>query len=726
MGADKRTAPAPEARGRGRDSCESATDLETTSSSTVDLEPTYAIATPQGDGPSERWDPGTITFAEYVQRAENPADRKQCGGLLAGTLAGGRKRREDVLTRSMATLDADDAEPGLLEAVRGLGVQALLHSTWRHTLEAPRYRVVLPYRREVTAVEHAHVSRALMSALGLEQFDPRSAYPEQFMYWPATSDPEQYVHEVIDGPLLDPDQYLARPLPEVPSQRQQEPVERLRTAPTAPASPRARAYVEQAVRGALEELEQTAAMPEGARDGRGRGWESGGARGGGLLHAHACRLVELSNRAPEGYPLEQAEQDYLRRAPAGEHRRFARHWSSALEHVGERAAEIPEEEDYSGMTIQLIDDRAPAHEEEPGLSHVDLSALLTDGKLPDPPRTSILHRTDGASLFYRGRVNRLFGDPESGKSWVLLAAAAEVLESGGTVVHLDLDHMDRAELVRRLAMLGTPLTVLGDPSRFRLYQPAEGPDLDRAVAESVRWRPDLVGLDSLGEVLPMFGLSSNSPDDYTAAHRRAVQPLADAGAAVVVIDHLAKAADSRGKGPGGTLAKGRPIRGASLRVATVRQFAPGQGGACRLTIDKDTAGGLRASCPPKGRSAEPQAGVFTLSQRSDGTLDWYIEAPRDEQAELPEVIDGAALEAVSKALEAEGPLSKNKTIKAVNLRGEKVPEVLAQLERGGYIRQFRHGAAHMAESVKPYRDGDPLDGSTDAEGEPSQGAGSTR
>ena len=52
--------------------------------------------------------------------------------------------------------------------------------------------------------------------------------------------------------------------------------------------------------------------------------------------------------------------------------------------------------------------------------------------------------------------------------------------------------------------------------------------------------------------------------------------------------------------------------------------------------------------------------------------------------------------------------------------------MLAQLERGGYIRQFRHGAAHMAESVKPYRDGDPLDGSTDAEGEPSQGAGSTR
>lgn len=369
MGADKRMAPAPEARGRGRDSCEPATDLETTSSSIVGLEPTYAIATPQGDGPSERWDPGTITFAEYVLRAENPADRKQCGGLLAGTLAGGRKRREDVLTRSMATLDADDAEPELLEAVRGLGVQALLHSTWRHTLEAPRYRVVLPYRREVTAAEHAHVSRVLMDVLGLEQFDPRSAYPEQFMYWPATSDPNQYVVEAMDGPLLDPDEYLARPLPEVPSQRPQEPAGRPSASPTAPASPRARAYVGRAVRGALEELEQTAAMPEGARDDRGRSWESGGTRGGGLLRAHACRLVELSNLDPEGYPLEQAERDYLEHAPAGERGRFARHWSSALEHVGERAADLTEE-DYSGMQLEVIDDRARGLEgEDPEVGH---------------------------------------------------------------------------------------------------------------------------------------------------------------------------------------------------------------------------------------------------------------------------------------------------------------------------------------------------------------------
>lgn len=42
----------------------------------------------------------------------------------------------------------------------------------------------------------------------------------------------------------------------------------------------------------------------------------------------------------------------------------------------------------------------------------DVATLLADG-LPDPPRTEILHRDDKVALFYRGKVNVLFGDPES-------------------------------------------------------------------------------------------------------------------------------------------------------------------------------------------------------------------------------------------------------------------------------------------------------------------------
>ncbi|MFE5775127.1 AAA family ATPase [Brachybacterium sp. NPDC056505] len=693
MAAEHATAPAPERGSRGSRRDDPVAQFDSTSSSDRGRE--FAVVT--AAGPDGIWEPTTITFDDYAEKAKHPADHKACGAVMCGTLTGDRKRRTDVLTRTMATLDVDQAEAGLIDAVRTLGVQTLVHSTYRHTTEAPRYRLVMPYSREVTPGEHVHVSRVLMHELGHEQFDPRSAYPEQCMFWPSTSDPEQYVVKVFDGPLLDPDQYLGC---ELPAERPREPAARPSAAVAAPASPRPRAYAQGGVSRAFGELQELVSLTERARDHKGRGWEENGG-----LHAHACSLVELSNLDPAGHPLDEIGRRFVGAAPAGEEGRFQHHWDDAVQHVGDRPAELPD--DHSGLQIEVIDDRTDGA--KPELTHVDLSALLSGGKLPEPPRPSILRRTDESPLFYSGRVNRLFGDPESGKSWVLLAAAAEVLEDGGTVAHLDLDHMDRAELVQRLAMLGTPLTVLGDPSRFRLYQPGDGADLSRAVAEVVSWNPDLVGLDSLGEVLPMLGLSSNSPDDYTAAHRRVVQPLADAGSAVVIIDHLAKSTDSRVKGPGGTLAKGRPIRGVSLRVSMLRLFSPGHGGACRLTIDKDTAGGVRASCPPKGRSAEQQAGVFTLTQQSDGSLDWYVEAPRAEGDPMPELVDEAALQAVSQALEqSQEALSQRKVATAAEVRPARVPELLEQLERGGYVRRFSRGQGRMAESIKPYRAGDPL------------------
>jgi hypothetical protein len=59
----------------------------------------------------------------------------------------------------------------------------------------------------------------------------------------------------------------------------------------------------------------------------------------------------------------------------------------------------------------------------------DVAGLLA-GELPDPPAPQVLRRSDGHALFYKGQVNMLFGEPESGKTWVALAAVTEVLGRG--------------------------------------------------------------------------------------------------------------------------------------------------------------------------------------------------------------------------------------------------------------------------------------------------------
>ena len=76
-------------------------------------------------------------------------------------------------------------------------------------------------------------------------------------------------------------------------------------------------------------------------------------------------------------------------------------------------------------------EEAATRDVERGL-YVDIDALLNGG-LPEPLAPSVLNFNDGVALFYRGQVNHVFGDPESGKTWVCLAAAADELRVGGSL-----------------------------------------------------------------------------------------------------------------------------------------------------------------------------------------------------------------------------------------------------------------------------------------------------
>jgi hypothetical protein len=220
----------------------------------------------------------------------------------------------------------------------------------------------------------------------------------------------------------------------------------------------------------------------------------------------------------------------------------------------------------------------------------------------------------------------LFGDPESGKSWVAYAAVVEALSGDRRAAIVDADHNGASEIVTRLLALGAVPRALADPERFRLAEPEDGEGLLAVVAELRRWRPACAVVDSIGEVLPMLGLSSNSPDEYTTGHRLVLSALARAGTAVVAVDHLPKADDARAHGQTGTMAKRRSVNGVALRVTLLEAFAPGRGGAASLTISKDRPGGVRAHCPVTGRSQ--LAGRFVMQPRADGSVDWHVTEPR--------------------------------------------------------------------------------------------------
>lgn len=265
----------------------------------------------------------------------------------------------------------------------------------------------------------------------------------------------------------------------------------------------------------------------------------------------------------------------------------------------------------------------------------DVAGMLDNG-IPEPPRPTICRRSDGVGLFYPGQVCNLFGDPESGKTWLGLAAVTETLAEEEPAAVLDLDHNGPEQTINRLLQLGADPEMIRDPELFRYVEPEDKAHLLAVVRDACQWRPVFVLLDSVGELLPTLGLNSANPDDYTQANTAVMKPLARAGACVVTLDHLAKNSESRAMGATGTTAKKRAIGGTSLRVAVHEPFTPGRGGSAYLTINKDRPGGLREFCPQE--KGEPYAGLFQLTEDGDG-MHWSVVTPADAPS-APPVSDG--------------------------------------------------------------------------------------
>jgi predicted P-loop ATPase len=111
----------------------------------------------------------------------------------------------------MLTLDVDSAKPTFLEEYTALSPYAtLIYSTHSHTPEAPRLRLVIPLKRDVTPDEYQAITRLLAAEWDISQFDPCSFIPSQLMFWPTTPSDGEYVFTEVEGAPLDPDVFLSK------------------------------------------------------------------------------------------------------------------------------------------------------------------------------------------------------------------------------------------------------------------------------------------------------------------------------------------------------------------------------------------------------------------------------------------------------------------------------------------------------------------------------------
>jgi len=152
----------------------------------------------------------TETVEEYRKMKKGGQDSiKDVGGFVGGHLKDGRRKKGNVLSRSMLTLDMDYGTSSIWgEICTFFPYQCCIYSTHKHTSENPRLRLIIPLSRDVGEEEYAAVSRMVAKEVGIDLFDDTTYEPERLMYWPSTSRNGVFVYEEKDGSLLDPDAFL--------------------------------------------------------------------------------------------------------------------------------------------------------------------------------------------------------------------------------------------------------------------------------------------------------------------------------------------------------------------------------------------------------------------------------------------------------------------------------------------------------------------------------------
>ena len=566
---------------------------------------------------SKNWRREYVPFSYFVAKAENPADHKECGGWLGGTLRGRRRTAASVVARSVAALDYDQPPAGAWERAEELGVQALIHSTYSSTEEDLRFRAIVPLDRDVTPEEYPRVIAALAARIGSDGLDAGSYQPERFMFWPAVADEHRdaYRWAAVDGPIASVEDLLAE-APEVPEKVRTERAKIKRDPYTIDGAvgafnraydldaaietfglpyrasgserPERWTYTDGSTEDGLHEIAPGLYVShhdtDPANDGHAHSvFDLVRIHGYGLFDEHVTDRARPVHRLPSHELLVEdlTDEDYPEGAPVREE------------------LDRGSIEDFGG-----IDDEQDGPENGPGTGWgavprskvAELVLAHQEGRLERlRPTVGYLGHLDQdgkpLALFYPGRTNGIAGDSNGGKTFTAVAATDQELAAGNSVVYIDFE--DTLEgIVMRLLDAGADPAAVGE--RLGYVQP-EGKFDDPAARAKFRrvlddYQPTLVVIDSAGEALSAEGSRPNEDDEvarwfkvlprWVAAHPS--QP------AVVILDHVTKA--EGGLWPIGSQRKRAAINGAQYRQDVVQPFSRTRDGYSKLTCAKDRHG----------------------------------------------------------------------------------------------------------------------------------------
>lgn len=155
----------------------------------------------------------TETHAEYMKMSKAEQDKiKDIGGFVGGHLKEGRRKTGYVAARQIITLDLDFAPADFWDQLMNnleLDAAMAVYSTHKHSDKTPRYRLIMPLDREVSADEYEAIARKMAERIGIEWFDDTTYQPTRLMYWPSNCADVKPFFKYYDAPFLKASEVLA-------------------------------------------------------------------------------------------------------------------------------------------------------------------------------------------------------------------------------------------------------------------------------------------------------------------------------------------------------------------------------------------------------------------------------------------------------------------------------------------------------------------------------------
>lgn len=133
------------------------------------------------------------TFNTYLSLSSDQQDAlKDVGGFVGGELKDGRRKKGNVLNRSLLALDADYLGSSanldsVLTKLNDSKVEFIIYTTRKHTSDNPRIRILIPFKEPVKPEAYEPIARKVCFELGMEYFDHTTVEPNRIMFYPSVS-----------------------------------------------------------------------------------------------------------------------------------------------------------------------------------------------------------------------------------------------------------------------------------------------------------------------------------------------------------------------------------------------------------------------------------------------------------------------------------------------------------------------------------------------------------